>query len=199
MVEGTLVGLATAALATGAVQRGEVCERKPRLELLRDGNLVDIALVDLAVVDSADTAAKAVWEPDSIRELFLTHAKPGTIGLSAIGGCLPAVADAQNPGMHVRLGEGDLHVTAPIAPGLLATLSVEAWEPLDVGRAVHLTHLPSMIALDGERECPVQAGEDIAVRMSRNGPTVLDIDKALALATRRGFSCRVDRSAAAVG
>ena len=85
-VEGTLVGLAAAALATGTVSRQEVCEQVPRLELYRNGELVDIALVDLAVIESTDTGARAVWEPETVKEVFLTRASPSDIGLSAIGG-----------------------------------------------------------------------------------------------------------------
>lgn len=189
MVEGTLVGLAAAALATGAVATGEVCDRAPRLELCRDGELADIALVDLAVVNSADSAARAVWEADTIKEVFLTRISPANIGLSAIGGYLPGVELKAGDGLHIRLGAGDLRLKAPIAPGLVRELSIASYGAFGQGDDVPLATRPAMIALDGEREFGVHADERVSVRISAAGPIVLNIEKTLELATRRAFSC----------
>lgn len=189
MIEGTLVGLAAGALATQVVSANEVCERAPRLELYRNGELADIALVDLAVVNSADSAARAVWEEDTIRELFLTHASPTNIGLSAIGGYLPDVDLKKGDCLHVVLGESNLKLTVPLAPGLMKTLSVRSYRTYATGHEISVGSLPAMVALDGEREFALRKDEDITVKVSTHGPRVLQIEKALKLATRRAFSC----------
>jgi predicted polyphosphate/ATP-dependent NAD kinase len=188
MVEGTLVGIAAAALATGAVSKSEVCLKAPRLELYRNGELADIALVDLAVVDAADSAAKAVWEAETIKEVFLTHASPANIGLSAIGGYLPGARPGKGDGLHVVLGDGDLQINAPIAPGLMQKLSVKRYAVFKPDDEVPLITRPAMIALDGEREFGIREDESVTVRVSRNGPVVLQIGKTLELAAQRNCS-----------
>jgi predicted polyphosphate/ATP-dependent NAD kinase len=197
MVEGTLVGLAAAALATNAVSVAEVCERVPRLELHRNGEQADIALVDLAVVSATDSAARAVWEPQTIREVFLTHASPNNIGLSSIGGHLPGVELGKGECLHVTLGEGDLTLTVPIAPGLMKTLSISRYAVCAPGEEIEVTNQSAMIALDGEREFPIREDESVAVHVSDQGPVVLQIDKTLKLATRRAFSCNGEGAAVA--
>ena len=189
MIEGTLVGLAAAALATGIVSPSEVCDRVSRLELWRDNELADIALVDLAIVDAADSGARAVWEADTIREVFLTHASPTNIGLSAIGGCLPDVDLKPGECLHIDVGRGDCTVTAPVAPGMLKTVSIRRYEVHGPETEIAVRTTPAMVALDGEREFPINDGENVVVRVSPEGPQVLQIENSLVLATRRGFSC----------
>ena len=44
-----------------------------------------------------------------------------------------------------------------------------------------------MVALDGERELLVRPGEETRVRMSSDGPLVVQVEKTLALAAERGM------------
>ena len=188
MVEGTLVGMAAAAIATSTVTLEEGCERAPRLELLdRDNKVVDIALVDLVVVDASATAARAVWEADRIKEVYLAVARPTSIGLSSIGGQLHPLEPGCGQGLQVMLGEGDTVVTAPIAPGMLSELSVRSWGEFGPDRELSIEFTPCVIALDGERE--VVLGQDAAyrVRICRRGPLVVDIERTLKLAAQRQF------------
>ena len=87
MLEGTLAGMA-AACVVRALHGEEALVQAPMLRLLADGEEVSHALVDIALIDTLDSGALAVWEGHSIRELFLAQARPDSIGLSAIGGCL---------------------------------------------------------------------------------------------------------------
>lgn len=65
MTDGTLAGLAAAAIASGTVPCDTACRRAPRLELLdAAGEVVDIALVDLVVLDEMDTGHwLSTWTP----------------------------------------------------------------------------------------------------------------------------------------
>ena len=195
MVEGTLAGLAAATLERGVVRRQEVCERRPRLELLEAGKVMEIALVDLAVVDSADFGARAVWEPDSLRELFLASCPPAAIGLSAIGACLPGRRPAAGEGLRVCFGEGGVEVIAPIGPGLMEAFRVAEFEAMAAGQWFALRNLPAMVALDGEREYLARAERSPLVRLNRDGPVVVQVEKAVELAAARGLFA--ERSSAA--
>ena len=133
MTEGTLAGLAAAAVARGTVSQADACRRAPRLELYDDeGELLDIALVDLVALDTMDTGARAVWDSSTIKALFLTMASPTEIGLSSIGGWL-AAEDAP-PGRALAVyagGDQGERLLAPIAPELLAAITVSGHHHFD--------------------------------------------------------------------
>jgi predicted polyphosphate/ATP-dependent NAD kinase len=189
MVEGTLAGLGAGAIASGKVDTDKGCYRAPVLELRsQEGELVDIALVDLVVVDAMDTGSRAVWEPERIRELFLTRAHPCEIGLSSIGGWLCPIETIGETGLHVVLGpEGTTRVSAPIAPGLISDVNVVRHELFDEKTPMLITHTPSTIALDGEREVVLREGEHMSVTFNRHGPLVVNLKRTLEEATRIGL------------
>lgn len=188
MIEGTLAGMAAAALATSVVTREEVCRRAPRLELLNnDGDVIDHALVDLAVIDAADVAARAVWEAHRIRELYLTQARVDSIGMSAIGAQVQPLEPFSGNACCVLLGGGARHITAPIAPGLMAQLQVRDYRLFDATETLEIGLVPSVIALDGEREVFIRDGSRWSVRYNAKGPLVVDIRKSLQLASGRGY------------
>jgi predicted polyphosphate/ATP-dependent NAD kinase len=191
MIEGTLAGMAAAALATGRVAPEQGCRRAPRLELFDGETLLDIALVDLACVGGVDIGARAVWEAERIHELFLTRSSPSSIGLSAIGGQLQTIDPYSSHALQVCLGggAGDRQVTAPIAPGLMATVAVRQFRRLHAGQWAEIRSTPCVVALDGEREHCLKAGGRYRVRLSEAGPWVVDVDATLALAARQLNAC----------
>lgn len=189
MVEGTLAGLGAGAIATGKVDTDKTCHRAPILELRnKKGELVDTALVDLVVVDAMDTGSRAVWDPSSIRELFLTRAHPAEIGLSSIGGWLQPLEKVGEAALHVVLGEeGTTRVRAPIAPGLVSDVYAISHKLFDENTPLAITHLPCTIALDGEREVVLGKRDRMTVHFSRRGPRVVDLQSTLAEAARVGL------------
>ncbi|GIS62753.1 MAG: hypothetical protein CM1200mP2_49780 [Planctomycetaceae bacterium] len=87
--EGTLAGMAAALVADERVPLENACRRTPRLDVLRDGQPIDMALVDVAACDIPVPGARAIWDIERIHQLVLSMAQPGVLGLSAIGGSLP--------------------------------------------------------------------------------------------------------------
>ncbi|MCU0491361.1 MAG: NAD(+)/NADH kinase [Chloroflexaceae bacterium] len=189
MIEGTIAGLAAGlvavGLASGAV--GQV----PRIEIFREGNTGDeaddIALVDAVVYAERFVASRAVWDAAKIRELVLTRAEPGNIGLSAIGGHLVGNGLPAGHGLFVRAGLGERFVHAPIAPGLVRPVAVAEHRPLAPGDEVTIRHdQPTVLALDGERELELRSGSTLRLRLSPHGPHVVDPRAAIALAAAAG-------------
>jgi predicted polyphosphate/ATP-dependent NAD kinase len=189
MLEGTLVGLGAGAIATGKVDLEKGCYRAPVLQLCNGaGEVIDTALVDLVVVDARDIGARAVWDPESMRELFLTRAHPSAIGLSSIGGWLYPMKTVGETALHVVLDPaGTTQITAPIAPGLLSKVSVLEYKTFDETTPLPVKHTPSTIALDGEREVVLQEGEKVNVRFNRCGPLVVDLERTLEEAAKVGL------------
>ena len=188
MTEGTLAGLAAAAVASGTVPAAEACRRAPRLDLLDEANeLVDIALVDLVVLDSMDTGARAVWDSASIRALFLTMAAPTEIGLSSIGGWL--AGEPAPPGHALAIytgGDQGRQLVAPIAPGLLAPITVTRHCHFDCQSPQDIPGRSGVIALDGEREVLI-GGRHLRVSLNPEGPNVIAVDTTLRAAAAAGM------------
>lgn len=188
MIEGTLAGLAAAVVALNVDGVRQAAIRLARrLDILRDGQPVDIALVDAVVYDERFVASRAVWDVDKIRTVILSQARPGTIGASAIAGYLPASPPDGKQGVWLEIGPGGQQVLAPIAPGLMAPVSIQSLRWLAVGEQGVVTWAPTVLALDGEREIPIKTGELIEVRLSQNGPHVVNVEAALKAASQAGL------------
>jgi predicted polyphosphate/ATP-dependent NAD kinase len=187
-VEGTLLGLAAGALALQCVDENLCCERVPVLELHRVGGRVeDIALVDVAVVDAEDIGSRAVWRPETIRELYLTRARPSQIGLSSIGGWYAPVESTEDCGLYFEFcGDGE-RVAAPIAPGLIGAVKVSAHGLLADSESRQIRHEVGVVALDGEREIVLSGDDPLWVRYKRSGTRVVKLEATLEQAARRGM------------
>lgn len=187
MVEGTLAGLAAAVVAQRVPRvREDSIRLARRLDVYRDGELVDFALVDVVAYAERFVASGAIWNPQKIRTVVLAHSRPGTIGASAIGGYLPQAAANGDGGMWLELGDAGQSVLVPLAPGLVTELTVQSWRGLAIGDKGSITVGPAVLALDGEREIPIKSNEAIEIRLSQNGPHVVNITTALRTATQAG-------------
>ena len=186
MVEGTVAGMAAGVVARGLIDVDEATSATRRLEIHQDGSLRDIALVDVAVSKESFVGARAIWNMDTVHEIFLARAAPGAIGLSAIGAQLPLEPESDDAGMHLRLGPGGATVWAPLAPGVVSPVEVGEWRPLSMGEPVEVELRPCILALDGERTLSLLPGSAAYVSLSEKGPTVVDVEFALREAARYG-------------
>ena len=186
MTEGTVAGLAAGVVARGLVELQSVTTVCNVLEVAFDGGRSDIALVDVAVCKHGFVGARAIWEVEMLSEVFLTSAEPTAIGLSAIGAQLHPAQRGDAAGLHVRIGEGGTAVLAPIAPGVISSVPVSGWSPLQVDQPVEVSTGPWMIALDGERSFSVKSGESVQVTLRGNGPRVVSVEAALREAASAG-------------
>ena len=85
LVEGTMAGLAAALVARGDVSIEDAAIRSKLLEIYIDGQAEDIALVDVALSKERFVATRAIWDMNTLYEVFLTRAEPASLGLSSIG------------------------------------------------------------------------------------------------------------------
>ena len=70
--------------------------------------------------------------------------------------------------------------------GLVQPLPISSLRWLEVGQGGVLTQAPAVLALDGEREIAVHEGESIEIRLSQDGPHVVDVGAALEAASKAG-------------
>ena len=188
MVEGTLAGLAAGVVALNIPGvRAQAIRLARRLEIVRDEQVIDFALVDVVVYDERFVASRAIWDVDKIRTVILCQVKPATLGASAIGGYLAEQPPHPRLGIWLEIGPGGEQVVVPIAPGVIAPVTIASRRWLAVGEQYPILHAPCVLALDGEREAPVRAGERMEVRLSQDGPHVVNVRAALQVASQAGF------------
>ena len=194
LIEGTLAGLAAGVVATDQTARNASCRRACRLDITVNGELRDIALVDAALSRHSMIGSRAIWDIDSLKQVWLTTSLATAIGISSIGGRLKTVGMFEAKGLQVtfadsatdgRTGESEVTVVrAPIAPGIIADVQVAQWSEMLPGHAVEIDAAGCTIALDGEREIELLRGDRAMVALNANGPMVVDFEAALAHAAR---------------
>ncbi|WP_461209102.1 ATP-NAD kinase family protein [Desulfocurvus sp. DL9XJH121] len=188
MAEATVAGLAAGLVATGRVPPEAACTRACMFEILVDGEAVDVALVDAAVFDGVFMASRAVWEMERVPQVFLTRCRADAIGLSSIGGQLTRIEPQDPRGLALELttGPGALAtVTAAIAPGMFARVGVDRATPMLPGEIHEVGVAPCIVAVDGEREVEVRRRSRAAVRLTTDGPRVVDVARVMDLARER--------------
>jgi hypothetical protein len=184
MIEGTLAGMAAGFLATREYPRDQTLQQMPRLEIYHNTTLMDIALIDIVVTDDFYVGAKAVWEVESLKEIFLSRTSPSSIGFSSLGGILGVMPSEDIKGTYIRIGAGGKEVLAPIAPGIIERIPIASYRQFNSLDAIPINcDAGNMIALDGEREINVYQGEKLTVRLNPSGPWVIDVDRVLSMAS----------------
>jgi len=185
MVEATIAGLAAGLVAGKLVPLEECTFTSTKLEIKLDGKIVDLAVVDVAVCDDFFVASRAVWDMDKVRLVFLNRAEPASIGLSSIGGLLHPVGAEEPHCLCLELGGDGCFVMAPVAPGMIEKIHIREQRIMNVGEEIEIPIVPSILALDGEREVEVRSGQHAAIRLAKDGPVVVNVQRALHHAMKR--------------
>lgn len=176
MMEGTTAGLAAGVTARGVAR--EVVPSK-KLNIWRNGELLDLALVDAVVSTDLFVGSRALWDMERIKQVVTTRGEAHNIGMSAVGGCFAPVGAQDDHGLHLQVGNGSHTVRAPIAPGMVMDVGIKSYEILEVGQRVQIDYKPSTLALDGERERRIGPGDEMEVELTRHGPLVVDVKRTM--------------------
>jgi len=188
-VDGTSAGVACALVARRAIELREVGLRSKRIAVRvtdTQGTHDDLALVELAVVAGQFTGARAVQDPHAIIEVIAAIATPVGSGLSGIAGRVHPILRHEPGGVRVIMGPGGTSIRVPLAPGAFTTLPVSGVQPLADGESITIMG-GSILAFDGERDRVTSSDSTITARIDWLGPIVIDVEKTLVLAARRGF------------
>tara|TARA_B100001123_G_C15201563_1_gene983569 strand:- start:183 stop:1160 length:978 start_codon:yes stop_codon:yes gene_type:complete len=176
LIEGTTAGLAAGLIATNAVDIKTATKQKPLIEIDIDGKVVGVALVDVAISKQAYIGARAVWDPESIDEIFVSGFYPSSIGLASIASRIPIKSKA---GIYVKLGKGKHLVSAPITPGVISKVNVTTWAEMEFNDKLNVNLKPSSIAVDGERTWVLTKNQIAGITLKKYGPVVVSISKTL--------------------
>ena len=209
MVEGTLAGLVAGLVANGKLLPDWVSVLSKTLAVYVDDEYRDLALVDVALSRERFVATRAIWDLSTLYEVFLTRAEPAAIGLSSVGARLQHLSLSDTGGLRYVLagrdnppggeqsvfagaqgisgGTGQATVLAPVAPGMVTEVSIASWERLAEGERVEIERRHSTIALDGERALTVTPQQKVEISVQRNGPPVVQVERALQVAAELGL------------
>ena len=103
--------------------------------------------------------------------------------MTSLGGLLAPVSDDEDAGLLVEFGEGGKTLTAPMIPGKMSDIPIASCRRVGLDRTITFEG-PCALALDGEREHVLTEGSRLSMRVSREGPGVVDIGGVLAAAAR---------------
>lgn len=187
MIEATVAGLAAGLIGTGKISRDEGTFQSTRLEVVLEEEVIDIAVVDAVVSTDIFIGSRAIWKMDKIRQIFLNRSSPANIGFSSIGGMMEFIAPDAPSSMALELGKTGRPVTAPIAPGIIETVFIKNRELMTPGDEIDIAITPCVVALDGEREVEIKRGQKAGIRLSAEGPLVVDVDQTMAGAMKRNL------------
>ena len=185
--EATVAGTALGVLAAGGVDLEEAAFPVKVIDIEIEGEAPDIALIDAVVTSDQFIGARALLDADSIKRIVLTRADPTSVGMTSVGGLICPLSDKEDAGLHLILGQGSSSkVDALIAPGMFETLRIRKVKAISFNEVIRFEG-PCVLAFDGEREREIQAGQQVSMRVSRSGPSVLDIAKTMELAVCRNW------------
>lgn len=195
--EATVTGIATALHVTGLVDPDVSLRRNKHLRI-ELGERTEIALVDACVTSLTHIGARAVWEPDTISELFVSFAEPDAIGLSSIAAMIEPISRDEPRGAWLQCGADGGRVLAPIAPGMLESIAIDHFDFMEPGVTYRVHTERGSIALDGEREIEFHRGQVPQVTLELDGATTLNVPATIAAAVKSGVMADsvVARSAA---
>ena len=190
MAEGTVAGMAAAAIALMPHPK-DCCLRDKRIEVSKNGEFLDIALIDAVITDDLWVGAKAIWDAEKLKHIFVTRCHPASIGFSSAVGCIEIVEEKDPYGIALTLSEGEemgQKIVAPIAAGILAPLGYSKVERMPLGKPMEFNlQWDCMVALDGERELRGKKGDRLAFTITQNGPWRVNIKNALEKAVELGL------------
>jgi predicted polyphosphate/ATP-dependent NAD kinase len=186
MIEGTVAGLAAGLLAQGLVDAAAVAHQTKRLDVYVNDIWVDMALIDAVATSDLWIGSRAIWEPAHIREILLTQALPGSIGMASVGACLQPIGVNDGRGLYVAVGQGAQKVLAPVAPGLVTEVPIREYQQLEIGDEITLEPGMGTVALDGERTIEVYPEQTVKVKLSANGPRVVEAQRCIQTAIEQG-------------
>ncbi|HDK7160689.1 TPA: NAD(+)/NADH kinase [Clostridium botulinum] len=188
MLEGTVVGMAAAFVASQKFGLNNIYHRDKRIEIFKDGALVDIALVDSVISKNLFVGAKAIWDVEDMEKIIVTRAHPGTIGFSSLVGCRKIIEIEDDFGAVIDLTENKYKIIAPIAAGTIEKVHMGDTKIINLNEEYKFTSKEKgVIALDGEREISFKKGETFIFKITRKGPIRVNIKSALELAQAQGF------------
>jgi predicted polyphosphate/ATP-dependent NAD kinase len=185
MIEATVAGAAAGLIASGQIRLEEAATRHKAISTQIDGEVDDLALIDAVHSGERFVGSRALLSPELLKSALLTRADPAAVGMTALGGLMMPIGDDADHGVLLTLGPGGETVCAPIAPGYYRQVPIASARRIELGQTIEMRG-PGVLAFDGERERVLGQDQPALLTITRSGPWVIDVDKAMQIAAVRG-------------
>lgn len=172
-LEATVCGVACGLVAADVIALEDVATRAKVIHVALEDDESDLGLVDVVLVEGDFIGSRAVWHTDDLCMAVFAIADPSSVGLSSIGAAVRPTGFGDDAGVVVHMGDGDLVVRAPIAPGTFASVGITSHRRLELGAEVVVAG-PGVLAFDGERDHVLEPGQSARLTIRRDGPWVID-------------------------
>jgi predicted polyphosphate/ATP-dependent NAD kinase len=182
LIESTVAGVAAGAIASQKIALADAAHRSDAIHVALSDGRSDLALVDVALLAERFVGSRAVWDPSTLRELIVAMSEPASVGLSAIAAALLPASRRCVGGVSMSFAPSANNasiVRAAIAPGTFADLHVASARRIDAETIVW--HGPGVLSFDGERDVVLTDHDTAELAIRRDGPLVIDIERALSL------------------
>lgn len=187
LMEGTVAGMAAAALAGGMVPAAECASPAKCIEIWKNGTLVDLALIDLVFCRNPFVGSRAIWNYEEIGQVVVTQCSMASIGFSSLVGTALRVTREEDCGASAEFTDGAPNTLAPVGAGTIQGVHIQNVRRLPLGERVTRTMTyQGTLALDGEREIFFQPGDVITCAVTRGGPMRVDAARAIEYARTHG-------------
>ena len=190
--EATIAGAAAGLVASGRLALEDGAERSKIVEVMCEDGRESIALIDAALLVDDHPGSLLQADPEKLARILLTRAEPSAVGLSPVVGLLMPCYAPDNFAVEVvgrpepNPEETGKTLRCPISPGLYANVGIESVDRVELGGEVRWTG-PGLMAFDGDREIVLAEDESAILRVVRNGPWVINPDRALSAAAAQGL------------
>jgi len=187
MIEGTVAGMA-AAITAISDDISQFCVKDKRIEVLENGEIIDIALVDAVISSDKSQGARAIYDYSKISHIYVTRAHPAYIGFSSIVGTHKIIYPEDPYGYMVGLGEGGSRIKSPVSAGVIEDFYIKEEKMMDYKQInYHEIKERCAIALDGEKELLVNPGRILGFRITHGGPSRILPKETLKIAQINGY------------
>jgi len=188
-VEATIAGAAAGLIASGRIPLARVARQRKLIRVVIEDEADDLALIDAVLSRERFVGSRALLAPEMLSFAMLTYADPAAVGMTAIGGLIAPLGHDRDAALWLDLGPGGITVEAPIAPGFYQHIGIRSHRRVRFKETIAIEG-PGVLAFDGERERVLKPGQRAWLRVERSGPWVIDVNRTLKRAARKGMFAR---------
>tara|TARA_Y100001958_G_scaffold136983_1_gene109184 strand:- start:18644 stop:19612 length:969 start_codon:yes stop_codon:yes gene_type:complete len=179
-IDGTIAGIAVGKFINSE-KRESYCRRHKKLDIYFDKNYMDSALVDVVATDIPYVGAKAVWDMESVSEIFINKIRYSGIGFSSIGFSLIKNLKSEEA-IYIKISKNKNKskiLKSPIAPGKIEEIFIDNWKLFKEDEIIKIQTNKGTLALDGERRLEFNNLTKPFVKINKEGPLCLKIKEIL--------------------
>lgn len=188
MVEGTAVGLAASAIASGIITDDEIPTNGKLIEITVNDERHDIALIDAVYNDRNYVGTRALLNEREIFGIIASQCHPSSIGFSALAGSVEIVTPKDDHGLFILTDWDKNDYIASISAGTFSRFGIKEKKILEIDEEfTFYAPFDGSIGVDGEREIVLMEGDKVTLKITKNGPRKVDVFSTITLAAQKGF------------